>query len=112
MEQSASAGPVESRAEQGGTVCPFSGHHIPAGATVCVCNAYYGYKGGILTDQKFKLLVRLLGVSVVLVVFGYLVEWGPAMLVGLLGAFVLGTVFLFFVLPIKLQGQQWWRPMT
>jgi hypothetical protein len=98
-------------AAQDGTACPFSGHPVPAGATVCVCGAYYGYKGGVLTDQKFKLLVKLLGASLILLLLGYLAEWGPVMLIGLLGTLVFGTVFLFFALPIRIQGEQWWRKM-
>jgi hypothetical protein len=102
---------AESVVEQGGTVCPFSGHHIPAEATVCVCGAYFGYKGGILTDQKFKLLVKLLGTSLVLLLLGYFAEWELAVLIGFFGTFVFGTVFLFFVLPTRLQGKRWWRQM-
>jgi hypothetical protein len=94
-----------------GTVCPFCAHQLPAGATVCHCGAYYGYKGGILTGEKFKLLVNLLGISLVLLVFGVLVEWRMAAMPGFFGSVVLGVVFLFFVLPIKLQGERWWRQM-
>lgn len=102
---------AELAVEQGGMVCPFSGHHIPAGATVCICDAYYGYKGGILTDQKFKLLVKLLGSFLVLLSVGYLAEWGLAATIGFYGTLIFGIVFLFFVLPVRLQGKKWWRKM-
>jgi hypothetical protein len=102
---------VDPAAAQDGTVCPFSGHRIPAGATVCVCDAYYGYKGGILDDQKFKLLVKLLSISLALLPLGYFFEWQLSMLLGFLGTLVFGVVLLFFVLPIKLQGKKWWRRM-
>jgi hypothetical protein len=97
--------------EAGGRACPFSGHPIPAEATVCVCGAYYGYKGGVLTDQKFGLLLKLLGVCVALVLLGYMIEWDLGLLIGSAGTLIFGIVFVVFVLPIKLQGQKWWREM-
>lgn len=101
----------EPAAAQGSTACPFSGHAIPAGATVCVCGAYYGYKGGVLDDQKFKLLIKLLGISFVVLLLGFFFEWQPVALIGFLGALIFSIVFLFFVLPIRLQGKKWWRQM-
>lgn len=95
-------------AEPGGTTCPFSGHPIPAGATVCVCGAYYGYKNGILTDRKFSLLVKLLGLCLLLGFVGYHADWDLAVLIGVLGTLVFGVSF-FMALPIRLQGKQWWR---
>lgn len=115
LARDAAAAPAQPGAQAApaddGVVCPFSGHAIPAGASVCLCGAYYGYKGGVLDDQKFKLLLRLLGASVLLALLGYGFEWSLALLVGGLGSVVFGVVFLFFVLPIRLQGKRWWRQM-
>lgn len=94
--------------EQGGTTCPFSGHPIPAGATVCVCGAYYGYKNAILTDRKFSLLVKLMGLCLLLGFVGYHADWDLAVLIGVLGTLVFGVSF-FMALPIRLQGKKWWR---
>jgi hypothetical protein len=102
---------VSLEALQGEVVCPFSGHHMTAGATVCVCGAYHGYKGGVLTDEKFGLLVKLLGLSVVVFFFGFLADFKLPAQVGFVGALILGIVFLFFVLPVRLQGKKWWRQM-
>lgn len=51
-----------SAAVEGGTTCPFSGHAVPPGATVCVCGAYYGYSNTRVTGRS----VRLAGILVVL----------------------------------------------
>ncbi len=94
-----------------GEVCPFSGHTVPAGAFVCECGAYYGYKGGVLTDSKFKLLLQLIGISVALFVLGYVFEWKFGAIAGVAGTVILGVVFLVFVLPVRVQGKKWWRAM-
>lgn len=96
---------------EGETVCPFSGHAVPTEAFVCECGAYYGYKGGVLTDAKFKLLLQLIGVSVALFFLGYFLEWKIGAIAGVAGTVILGVVFLIFVLPIRVQGKKWWRAM-
>jgi hypothetical protein len=93
----------------GGTLCPFSGHFVPEGATVCECGAYYGYKGGVMTDQKFFLLLKLVTGSIVLFLLGLVFEWQLGTLLGGAGLVIFGVVFVFFGLPTKLQGKQWWH---
>jgi hypothetical protein len=62
-----------------------------------------------LTDQKFRLLIKLLGVCMTLLLVGYLIAWQLGLLIGSAGVLIFGIVFVVFVLPIKLQGQKWWR---
>lgn len=97
--------------EEAGTVCPFSGHVVPAQAFVCECGAYYGYKGGVLTDQKFVLLLKLVGAFLALLALGYVFEWQLAAILGAAGTIIFGVVLIAFVLPIRLQGKKWWRAM-
>lgn len=64
-----------------------------------------------MTDQKFGLLVKLLAVCGTLLLLGYLIDWDLGLLIGSAGTLIFGIVFVVFVLPIKLQGQKWWREM-
>lgn len=90
-------------AAPGGTVCPFSGHTVPAGATVCICGAYYGY-----SDPGAKSAAKIGYLLVGGCVLGaFVVPW-PAKLVPVL--FLLpGFAFILKAWLTMLPGKRWWR---
>lgn len=107
-------------AVKGGTTCPFSGHPIPPGATVCVCGAYYGYSNPRVSGRSVRLAAKLVVLAAFLFAIGYVLFHSSAddstaenvalwlAILSLLPALV-GIVGLVTSLPALLGGKGWWR---
>lgn len=85
-----------------GMTCPFSGHLIPEGATVCVCGAYYGYKD-TKAPRTFKVGVILSAVALL----GFLAG-GFGIVMGVMFGIVGAPLAIANYLALK-RGPQWWR---
>lgn len=105
---------------QGGTTCPFSGHAIPPGATVCICGAYYGYSDPHVSGRKMRLAAMLVVLGALLFAIGYFlyhvsVEDSSVenvalwlVILSMLPALI-GIVGVVTSLPALLGGKGWWR---
>lgn len=115
----AQQGPAEAT-PKGGTRCPFSGHAIPPGATVCVCGAYYGYRNPRVSGRSVRLAAMLLALGALLFAAGYVLFQSSAdestaedvslwmVILSALPALI-GTVGLVTSVPALLGGKGWWR---
>jgi hypothetical protein len=88
-----------------GTTCPFSGHPIPEGASVCLCGAYYGYEDP--GAEKRRQVGRI--ILIVCVVGLFIIPW-PAKLLPVL--FLLPGIAFAFQSWLQMRGgKKWWREM-
>ncbi len=104
----------------GGTACPFSGHTIPPGATVCVCGAYYGYSNARVTGRSVRQAGILVALGALMFAIGYVLfhlsaedstAESVALWLVILGFFpaLIGIVGVVTSLPALLGGKGWWR---
>ena len=105
--------PAESpKATGAGTKCPFSGHTIPAGATVCACGSWYGYNGGRGPAEPVKAIVAMLVVGVVCLVAMKATEGGSTGdTVRVFGWVVIVCAALITAKAVfcLMRGKKWWR---
>ncbi len=105
---------------KGGTACPFSGHAIPPGATVCVCGAYYGYSNARVSGRSVRQAGILVMLGALMFAIGYILFHLSAedstaenvalwlVILGFLPALI-GIVGVVTSLPALLGGKGWWR---
>lgn len=105
---------------KGGTACPFSGHEIQPGATVCVCGAYYGYSNARVTGRSVRQAGILVALGALMFAIGYVLFHLSAedstaenvalwlVILGFLPALI-GIVGVVTSLPALLGGKGWWR---
>ena len=107
-------------AVKGGTACPFSGHAIPPGATVCVCGAYYGYSNARVTGRSVRQAGMLVVLGALMFAIGYVLfhlstddstAENVALWLVIVGFFpaLIGIVGVVTSLPALLGGKGWWR---